>query len=130
MSLYNIQHETGPPQSGQYYPGRGEVFKSDDSHVDAESQNSQEMALRMMDKLLREPKPYSGQRQMNFLLMQKMLLVANKYKVTLVNAFSNRSELYFLFKYIDYLVLRQSQWDLGSQCPCQSCHVRNILIPF
>ena len=41
----------------------GEVFESVDSDVHAESRDSQEMALRTADKLLKELKPKPGQQQ-------------------------------------------------------------------
>lgn len=59
----------------------GEVFESVDSDVHAESRDSQEMALRTADKLLKELKPKGGQQQMSFQLLQGMLQLATKNKV-------------------------------------------------
>ena len=71
----------------------GEVFESVDSDVHAESRDSQEMALRTADKLLKELKPKGDQQQLH-----EMPEPATKNKVTVVNAFSQRSKLYFPFK--------------------------------
>ena len=60
----------------------GEVFESVDSDVHAESRDSQEMALRTADKLLKELKPKGGQQQMSFQLLQGMLQLATKNKVS------------------------------------------------
>ena len=59
----------------------GEVFESVDSDVAAESRDSQEMALRTADKLLKELKPKGGQQQISFQLLQGMLQLATKNKV-------------------------------------------------
>ena len=59
----------------------GEVFESVDSDVHAESRDSQEMALRTADKLLKELKPKGGQQQLSFQLLQGMLQLATKNKV-------------------------------------------------
>ena len=59
----------------------GEVSESVDSDVHAESRDSQEMALRTADKLLKELKPKGGQQQMSFQLLQGMLQLATKNKV-------------------------------------------------
>ena len=59
----------------------GEVFESVDSDVHAESRDSQEMALRTADKLLKELKPKGGQQQLSYQLLQGMLQLATKNKV-------------------------------------------------
>ena len=61
----------------------GEVFESVDSDVHAESRDSQEMALRTADKLLKELKPKGGQQQLSYQLLQGMLQLATKSKVRL-----------------------------------------------
>ena len=61
----------------------GEVFESVDSDVHAESRDSQEMALRTADKLLKELKPKGGQQQLSYQLLQGMLQLATKNKVNM-----------------------------------------------
>ena len=58
----------------------GEVFESVDSDVHAESRDSQEMALRTAEKLLKELKPKVGQQQVSYQLLQGMLQLATKNK--------------------------------------------------
>ena len=48
----------------------GEVFESVDSEVHAESRDSQEMALRTADKLLKELRPKQGQQMASYQLLQ------------------------------------------------------------
>jgi tetratricopeptide repeat protein 21B len=64
----------------------GEVFESVDSEATAESRDSQEMALRTADKLLRELKPKPGQQMMSFQLLQGMLQLATKNKANIERA--------------------------------------------
>ena len=51
----------------------GEVFESVDNDVTADTKDSQEMALRTAEKLLRELKPKPGQQMMSFQLLQGLL---------------------------------------------------------
>ena len=64
----------------------GDVFETVDSDISAEVQNSEEMALRTADKLLRELKPRPGQQMMSFQLLQGMLLMATKNKASIERA--------------------------------------------
>lgn len=85
----------------------GEVFESVDSDVHADSRDSQEMALRTADKLLKvvnlyslhaaaticqyalfiqELKPKPGQQMVSFQLLQGMLLLATKNKANIERA--------------------------------------------
>ena len=56
------------------------MFESVDSDVHAESRDSQEMALRTAEKLLKELKPKVGQQQVSYQLLQGMLQLATKNK--------------------------------------------------
>jgi tetratricopeptide repeat protein 21B len=58
----------------------GEVFESVDSDVHADSRDSQEMALRTADKLLKELRPKPGQQMISYQLLQGMLQLATKNK--------------------------------------------------
>ena len=59
----------------------GEVFESVDSDVHADSSgDSQEMALRTAEKLLKELKPKPGQQMLSYQLLQGMLALATKKK--------------------------------------------------
>ena len=55
----------------------GEVFESVDTEVTADTKDSQEMALRTAEKLLRELKPKPGQQMMSFQLLQGKLLTVS-----------------------------------------------------
>lgn len=61
----------------------GEVFESVDSDLQADSKDSQEMALRTADKLLKELKPKPGQQMASYQLLQGMLLLATKNKANI-----------------------------------------------
>jgi len=71
----------------------GEVFESVDSDVHAESRDSQEMALRTADKLLKELKPKAGQQQISFQLLQGMLQLATKNKANIERALQDFLQL-------------------------------------
>ena len=71
----------------------GEVFESVDSDVHAESRDSQEMALRTADKLLKELKPKAGQQQISFKLLQGMLQLASKNKANIERALQDFLQL-------------------------------------
>ncbi len=58
----------------------GEVFESVDSEVTGDSKDSQEMALRTADKLLKELKPKPGQQMLSFQILQGFLNLATKNK--------------------------------------------------
>ena len=58
----------------------GEVFESVDSDVTAETKDSQEMALRTAEKLLRELNPRPGQQMMSFQILSGMLQLTTKNK--------------------------------------------------
>ena len=64
----------------------GEVFESVDSDVHAESRDSQEMALRTADKLLKELRPRPGQQMVSYQLLQGMLQLATKSKANIERA--------------------------------------------
>lgn len=64
----------------------GEVFESVDSEVHADSRDSEEMALRTADKLLRELKPKPGQQMISYQLLQGMFLLASKNKTNIERA--------------------------------------------
>ena len=71
----------------------GEVFESVDSDVHAESRDSQEMALRTADKLLKELKPKAGQQTISFQLLQGMLQLATKNKANIERALQDFLQL-------------------------------------
>ena len=56
----------------------GEVFESVDNDVTADTKDSQEMALRTAEKLLRELKPKPGQQMMSFQLLQGRFFLVDK----------------------------------------------------
>ncbi len=64
----------------------GEVFESVDSDVHAESRDSQEMALRTADKLLKELRPRPGQQMLSYQLLQGFLQLATKNKANIERA--------------------------------------------
>ena len=72
-------------KSNFYFLG-GDVFETVDAEITAETQNSEEAALRTADKLLRELKPRPGQQMMSFQLLQGMLLMATKNKASIERA--------------------------------------------
>ena len=57
-----------------------------DSDVHAESSDSQEMALRTADKLLKELRPKPGQQMVSYQLLQGMLQLATKNKANIERA--------------------------------------------
>ena len=64
----------------------GEVFESVDSDVHADSKDSQEMALKTADKLLKELRPKPGQQMISYQLLEGMLLLATKLKPNIEKA--------------------------------------------
>ena len=72
----------------------GEVFESVDSDVHADSSgDSQEMALRTAEKLLKELKPKAGQQMLSYQLLQGMLALATKKKPDIERV----NRIYFTF---------------------------------
>ena len=67
----------------------GEVFESVDSEITVETRDSQEMALRTAEKLLRELNPRPGQQMMSFQLLQGMLQLATKNKGSIERALND-----------------------------------------
>ena len=75
----------------------GEVFESVDSDVHADSSgDSQEMALRTAEKLLKELKPKPGQQMLSYQLLQGMLALATKKKPDIERVI----QMYFTFSAI------------------------------
>ena len=64
----------------------GEVFESVDSEITTETRDSQEMALRTAEKLLRELNPRPGQQMMSFQLLSGMLQLTTKNKASIERA--------------------------------------------
>jgi tetratricopeptide repeat protein 21B len=64
----------------------GEVFESVDSEVHADSSDTQEMALRTAEKLLKELRPRPGQQMVSYRLLQAMLELSAKSKVNVERA--------------------------------------------
>ena len=67
----------------------GEVLESVHDEA-ADSKDSQEMALRTADKLLKELKPKPGQQMLSYQLLQGMLQLATKNKANIERALQVR----------------------------------------
>ena len=64
----------------------GEVFESVDSDVHADSKDSQEMALKTAEKLLKELRPKPGQQMLSYQILEGMLQLATKLKPNIEKA--------------------------------------------